>query len=92
MVDGPRGIDMQGGQSIYPYYYLLGMIPYGIHPDGKSCLVVGVGGGVIPMWYQARGVRTDAVDIDPEIFRLAHDYFVITSYSIHYTKLYDACW
>ncbi len=69
------GIDMLTGQSIYPYYYLLGMIPYGINPDGKNCLVVGVGGGVIPMWYQARGIRTDAVDIDSEIFRLAHDYF-----------------
>jgi hypothetical protein len=69
------GIDMQTGQSIYPYYYLLGMIPYGINPDGKNCLVVGVGGGVIPMWYQARGIVTDAVDIDPEIFRLARDYF-----------------
>ena len=69
------GIDLLTGQSIYPYYYLLGMIPYGINPAGKNCLVVGVGGGVIPMWYQARGIRTDAVDIDPEIFRLAHEYF-----------------
>lgn len=69
------GIDMQNGQAIYPYFYLQGILPYGINPEGKSCLVVGVGGGIIPAWFQERGIRTDTVDIDPEVFKLAHDYF-----------------
>lgn len=77
LLDGivQSGIDMRTGTSIYPYYYLLGILPYSIQPKGRDCLVIGLGGGTIPNWYQERGIRTDVVDIDPEIVRLAGEYF-----------------
>ena len=77
IVDGmiQTGVDMKNSLSIYPYTYLLGIIPYRLHPEGKRCLVIGLGGGAVPRWYEERGIRTDVVDIDPDVIRLAKEYF-----------------
>ncbi|MDZ4184070.1 MAG: fused MFS/spermidine synthase [Desulfuromonadales bacterium] len=69
------GVDMKNLLSIYPYPYILSILPYSLNPEGKRCLVVGLGGGAVPAWYEARGIKTDVVDIDPEVIRLAKDYF-----------------
>jgi len=69
------GMDMVNRKPTYPYFYLAGIIPYGIYPEGKTCLVVGMGAGILPQWYQERGILVDAVDIDAEVFRVAKDYF-----------------
>jgi spermidine synthase len=60
---------------VYDYYYYLQYIPYSLNPKGKSCLVMGLGTGIIPMWYEKMGIRTDVVDIDPQIFIVAEKYF-----------------
>jgi len=80
IVDGAiqGGIDVKNGLSVYEYYYFLQFIPYLMNPEGKNCLVIGLGPGVIPMWYEKMGVRTDVVDIDPEIFAVARKYFNFT--------------
>lgn len=77
LVDGiiQSGMDVASGQSVYPYTYLLGLLPWGLRPGGENCLVIGLGGGSVPRWYHDRGVKTDAVDIDPTVVRLARDYF-----------------
>lgn len=77
MIDGlvQGGIDVTSGLSVYEYSYLMSFLPWGIRPDGRSCLVVGLGAGVVPRWYQSRGVRTDVVDINPGVVRLAREYF-----------------
>jgi len=77
LVDGmiQTGMDMSSHASVYPYPYLLSILPYSLHPEGKRCLVIGLGGGVVPRWYEERGVRTDVVDIDPDVVRLAEEYF-----------------
>lgn len=77
LVDGcvQTGIDMQTGQSVYPYPYLLSIIPFNMNPAGKRALVIGLGGGVIPTWYEAQGVKTDVVDIDPHVVSYARQYF-----------------
>lgn len=69
------GMDMKNSMSIYPYPYILSILPYSLHPEGKRCLVVGLGGGAVPLWYERRGIETDVVDIDPEVIRLAREYF-----------------
>ncbi|MDT8288068.1 MAG: fused MFS/spermidine synthase, partial [Elusimicrobiales bacterium] len=69
------GIDLNSGQSVYAYYDLLGILPTAIAPGGRDCLVIGAGGGSVPLWYEEQGVRTDVVDIDPEIIRMARQYF-----------------
>ncbi|MFZ5503817.1 MAG: fused MFS/spermidine synthase [Pseudomonadota bacterium] len=73
MVQG--GMDMGSGQSVYEYAYLLKFLPYALNPDGKNCLVIGLGAGFVPAWYQAQGVHTEVVDIDPAVADLARDYF-----------------
>ncbi len=77
LIDGQvqGGIDMSSGLSIYPYSYFLQYLPYGINPEGEKCLVIGLGAGIIPMWYKKMGIETDVVDISPDIARIAGDYF-----------------
>jgi spermidine synthase len=69
------GVDVASGLSIYEYAYFLEQLPYGMNSDGDSCLVVGLGAGLVPTWYGARGVRTDVVDINPDVARVARDHF-----------------
>lgn len=77
VIDGSvhSGIDMNTRLSIYPYYYILGKYPLTMRPGGGSCLVLGLGAGVIPTIYQANGVTTDVLDIDPVVLDFARDYF-----------------
>jgi spermidine synthase len=77
IIDGlvQGGVDMSNGMSVYEYSYLLELLPYGTNPSGKSCLVLGLGGGVVPMWYEERGIKTDVVDINPLIAGIAERYF-----------------
>ncbi|HEY6009746.1 MAG TPA: fused MFS/spermidine synthase, partial [Geobacteraceae bacterium] len=77
LVDGAvqGGIDVTNGMSLFGYYYYLQYIPYTLNPGGKSCLVIGLGPGTIPRWYESMGIRTDVVDISPDIFRVAEEYF-----------------
>ena len=57
MIDGliQGGMDMNNRLSIYEYAYLLEMLPYHINPDGRNCLVIGLGAGLVPMWYEQAG-------------------------------------
>lgn len=77
MIDGliQGGVDVRTGESIYSYPYLLQFLPYLSNPGGKEALVIGLGAGIIPRWYQSRGVHVDVVDIDPTIFNVAKRYF-----------------
>lgn len=73
MVQG--GVDLANGLSVFGYSYFLQHLPRGLNPRGRDCLVVGLGAGVVPAWYARAGVRTDVVEINPEIVRAAADYF-----------------
>ena len=77
LIDGlvQGGIDMSSGQSVYEYAYLLQFLPYALNPDGKNCLVIGLGAGLVPAWYKAQGVDTEVVDIDPAVIEIARSYF-----------------
>jgi spermidine synthase len=77
VIDGlvQGGINRNTGMSIYPYSYFLQFIPHALHPRGKSCLVIGLGAGLIPRWYDNRGIDTQVVDIDPMVVELAGLHF-----------------
>jgi len=77
IVDGAfqGGVDLPTGLSAYPYPYFLEFLPYGLNAQGRRCLVVGLGAGVVPAWYEHRGVTTDVVEIDPEVLEVAQRYF-----------------
>lgn len=68
-------IDASTGQSPLSYNYFLEFLPYALNPEGKNCLVIGLGAGNIPMWYDAQGIMVDAVDINPAIVDIAKNYF-----------------
>lgn len=69
------GIDVASGLALYEYFYFMELLPFGMFPRGKNCLVLGMGAGLIPRWYEQRGVSTDVVEIDPHIVSIARDYF-----------------
>ncbi|MBI5640945.1 MAG: fused MFS/spermidine synthase [Nitrospirae bacterium] len=77
LIDGliQGGIDMKNRMSVYEYSYFVEFLPYSLNPSGKSCLVIGLGAGVVPMWYEKMGIRTDVVDIDPNVVEIAKKYF-----------------
>jgi spermidine synthase len=79
IIDGlvQGGIDVDNGLSVYEYVYQLQQLPRELNPDGRDCLVIGLGAGVLPSWYAARGYRTEAVDIDPEIVDVARSHFAL---------------
>lgn len=59
---------------IYSRYTSLGLV---FRPDAKKMLIIGVGGGSIPKKIQKEfpHMEIDAVEIDPEVIRLAKEYF-----------------
>jgi len=69
------GIDLNNGLSIFGYSYFLQFLPYGLNSQGKDCLVIGLGAGLVPTWYERKGVRTDVVEINPAVPQVARDYF-----------------
>jgi spermidine synthase len=77
IVDGAfqGGVDLPSGLSAFPYPYFLEFLPYGLHPQGKRCLVVGLGAGVVPAWYERMGIATDVVEIDPDVLEVARRHF-----------------
>lgn len=77
MIDGliQGGIDMNNGLSVFEYAYYMEFLPYSLNPAGKSCLVIGLGAGLVPQWYEARGITVDVVDIDPAVPGIARDFF-----------------
>jgi len=77
VIDGlvQGGVDMSNGQSVYEYAYFLQFLPYALNPDGKNCLVIGLGAGLVPAWYESQGVDTEVVDIDPAVIDIARSYF-----------------
>ena len=73
MVQG--AIDLKSGMPLHDYFYYLQYIPFSLNASGKSCLVIGLGPGILPTWYEKMGVSTDVVEINPEIFTIAEKYF-----------------
>lgn len=77
MIDGllQGGMDLNTRLPLYEYLYFVEFLAYGTNPHGKTCLVMGLGAGLIPRWFEERGVRTDVVDIDPAVVSAAQRYF-----------------
>lgn len=73
MIQG--GIDLADYQSVYEYNYFMQFLSFMLVPEGKRCLVIGLGLGVIPSWYEKQGIQCDVVDINPAVAEIARDYF-----------------
>ncbi len=57
------------------YQQIVSTLPH-LRPEGRSALLVGLGGGHIAMALKEQGVVTDAVEIDPVVAQAARDYFL----------------
>ncbi len=77
LIDGllQGSIDVVSGESIEVFSYFMTLLPYALNPDMDNALVIGLGAGLVPNWLEKRGIRTDAVDIDPAVFDFAERYF-----------------
>jgi predicted membrane-bound spermidine synthase len=77
LIDGliQGGLDPVNGLAVYEYLYLAQHVPLALNPDGKKALAIGLGAGIVPMAYARRGLSVDVVDIDPNVVRLAGEYF-----------------
>jgi spermidine synthase len=66
--------DPTGLRLIYSRYTSLG---FTFRPDARKMLVIGLGGGSIPKKVQKAfpNVEIDAVEIDPEVIKMAKDFF-----------------
>jgi len=72
------GVDLASGLPTYEYLYFMQYLPVAIRPGGRRCLVLGLGAGVVPRWYEARGITTDVVEIDPNVVDAARRHFGFT--------------
>lgn len=52
-------------------------LPLAMSPDASSVLVIGLGGGVLPlrMWHDYRRMRIDVVEIDPAVVEVSRRFF-----------------
>lgn len=71
------GVDIDTGQSVYEYSYLLEILPMTVRPQSRSALLVGLGAGMVARGYAERGVDVEAVDIDPVVVDMAQKHFAL---------------
>lgn len=69
------GMDVMDRRSVVAYSYLLEIIPYEMNPSGRRCLVLGLGAGLVPLWYESHGVTVDVVEINPAVVGIAKEHF-----------------
>jgi spermidine synthase len=59
---------------LFSKHYWLELLPYG-RPQARRCLLIGLGGGLLPAILAGYGVETHAVEIDPKVVEVARAYF-----------------
>ena len=63
------------GRSLSFYTYALEALAYTYRPEPRNALILGLGAGIVPMRLAARGVKVDAVEIDPSSIAAATRFF-----------------
>ncbi len=70
------GIDVNTGLPISKYTYYIERLASAYKPDAKTALVIGLGNGAIPRrLLKYYGIKTDVVDINPDVVKTAEKYF-----------------
>lgn len=91
LIDGqPQGgIDMNNQKSIFTYANFLTEIPYALSNSKEQSqrgLVIGLGAGIVPNWFQGKGIPIDIVEIDPEVIDVAKQYFFYKTSGKEYSE------
>ena len=77
MIDGmvQGGTDPRTGLAAYDTVVLMERLPLLLTESPERALVIGLGPGTMPIFYEQNGIRTDIVDIDPAVVQVARDWF-----------------
>lgn len=77
LIDGlvQGGLEPASGLPVYEHTYFMQFLPYVLHPRGRTCLAVGLGPGLVPAWFAGKGIRTDVVEINPDVVDTARRHF-----------------
>jgi spermidine synthase len=80
MVDGVAhsAVKMETGESTFPYVHVMELPSWFFEKPGRM-LLVGLGAGSLAKTYSGWGWEVDAVEIDPDITRLAREHFGFSS-------------
>jgi spermidine synthase len=62
------------GNGLLSYHHIVGLLPHFL-PNAKDALLIGLGSGHLVGVLNQQGVKTDAIEIDPEVARVAKKYF-----------------
>ena len=77
LVDGitQGGMDRGSGLTMYEFTEYLAYLSWRYHPQAKSALMLGLGTGLLAKQLQARGMHVDVAEIEPEMQKMARQYF-----------------
>jgi len=70
----PQTGHIESGFSLFRLNYTIELLPF-YSPNESDALVIGLGGGLIPKILSVYGKSVDAVEIDPEVVKVARDFF-----------------
>lgn len=74
MIQG--AIDVNSGLPISEYTYYIMRLARAYNGDASRALVIGLGAGIVPKGFQEYyGIKTDVVEIDPDVVDTARMYF-----------------
>jgi spermidine synthase len=65
---------LDSGNGLLSYQHIVGLLPHFL-PEAKNALLIGLGSGHLVGVLNRQGVRTDTIEIDPEVARVASRYF-----------------
>jgi spermidine synthase len=71
-VIGAESLDT--GNGLLSYQHIVGLLPRFL-PNAHNALLIGLGSGHLVGVLDRQGVKTDAIEIDPEVARVARKYF-----------------
>ena len=71
-VIGAESLDT--GNGLLSYQHIVGLLPRFV-PDASKALLIGLGSGHLVGMLDRQNVKTDAIEIDPEVARVASKYF-----------------
>lgn len=76
LMDGrAQCVMLDNGQPGSSYTYAMESLGRGLVPDAERVLVLGLGGGILPMRFASADVEIDVIEINPDSIPLAEEYF-----------------
>lgn len=80
---GQTRVFSENGSSVWTYPYFIKSLASILPAESKS-LVLGLGGGIVPLELQSQGInhQVTAVEIDPKIIHVANEYFGLNNSNV----------